>query len=147
MLDLIRIFASVFVAAAFIVVGVQLFRGEWTSLVFSMAAPFESRKLSKEQTALARARNAGPVSISAGAAVLFLLLYGVLAQLGQLAVAQVCSILCDVAMVAFIVFTIRLYIKLGVAEDKKAKFRSSNVRVSLFVLVHVAIIMALAVLF
>ena len=61
--------------------------------------------------------------------------------------SQIFSIGCDVAMIAFLVLTVRLFAKLGTTIDPKAKFKSSNVRVSTYVLALVILLTVLSLLF
>ena len=61
--------------------------------------------------------------------------------------AQIFSIACDIAMVAFLVTVVRLYLKLIGSKDPKAKFKSSNMRVTIFVLVQCILLSVMAVVF
>ena len=54
---------------------------------------------------------------------------------------------CDVSMVAFLITVVRLYVKLVSSKDPKAKFKSSNVRVTVFVLVQCVLLSLMAVAF
>ena len=61
--------------------------------------------------------------------------------------ATIFSLVCDVAMVAFLITVVRLYVKLVGSKDPKAKFKSSNVRVTVFVLVQCVLLSLMAVIF
>ena len=61
--------------------------------------------------------------------------------------ATIFSLVCDVAMVAFLITVVRLYMKLVGSKDPKAKFKSSNVRVTVFVLVQCVLLSLMAVAF
>ena len=50
-------------------------------------------------------------------------------------------------MIAFAALVVRLYLKMGVTDDKKARFRTSNVRTSLFVIASVLVLLAVALLY
>lgn len=147
MLAFLRFFLTALGSAAFIAIFVQLYRGGWTALVFSRSAPFEGDAYARERAEVDRARWAAPVALSAGLSLLALLLFGISAQLGWAIVQSACSAICDIAMIAFAALVVRLYLKMGVTDDKKARFRTSNVRTSLFVIASVLVLLAVALLY
>ncbi len=146
-MDMIRIFLSVFLAAASCAVGMQLARGRWTGLVYSLARVPAHELEQASAVASVRAHAAAPVAFTFFAADATLLIFEVCRQLGAYEAASVFSVLCDVAMVAFVVATVSFYVRSGAAQDKQAKFRSSTVRMNLFVLAHVVLLTVLALLF
>ena len=147
MLGFMKIFLTAFASAAFIAVFFQLYRGEWAALVFSRSAPFEGDAYEQQRAEADRTRWAAPVALSAGISLGSLLLFGVSAQLGWGVLQSACSIICDIAMVAFAALVVRLYLKMGVTDDKKARFRTSNTRTSLFVIVSVLLLLVIALLY
>ncbi len=147
MIELIRVFLNVFVSAVFFVAGFQLHRGEWTALVFSRNAPFGGDAQSHLDAEINRARWAAPACFCAGAALLALLLFALTGQLGLPGLSAVFSAISDIAMIAFVVLIVRLYLKMGVTDDKKARFRTSNTRTSIFVIVGVFLLLFIALLY
>lgn len=146
-MDMIRIFLSVFLATASCATGVQLMRGKWTGLVYSFASVPAHELEQSKMVAVTRARAASPVAFCFLAADATLLIFEIARQLAVYEVAGVFSILCDIAMVAFVVATISFYVRSGATQDKQAKFRSSTVRMNLFVLAHVVLLTLLALMF
>ena len=76
-----------------------------------------------------------------------LLFYELGQTMGVPDLATIFSLVCDVAMVAFLITVVRLYVKLVGSKDPKAKFKSSNVRVTVFVLVQCVLLSLMAVAF
>ena len=76
-----------------------------------------------------------------------LLFYELGRTMGVPDLATIFSLVCDVAMVAFLITVVRLYVKLVGSKDPKAKFKSSNVRVTIFVLAQCVLLSLMAVIF
>ena len=146
-MDMLRIFLAVFLAVASLAVGIQLARGQWSYLVFSLKNIPSHELAQANLLAPARARTASPVAFCFFAADITLLVFEICRQLEAYEVASVFSALCDVSMIAFVIAAISFYVRSGALEGKNAKFRSSTFRMNLFVLVHVVLLTMLALLF
>lgn len=147
MIEFLRIFSTIALACGSAVIGLQLLRGNMLYLVFKQDESARCEKQQQEQTAHNIARLAAPVSFAFFAAAISLLFFEIGRSLGVFLVAQIFSVACDVSMLAFLVLIVRLYIKLGATKDQKAKFSSSNVHVTLYVLAHVVLLTVLSLLY
>lgn len=147
MIEFIRIFVSIALGCASAIIATQLLRGNCLSLVFKADEHASYEKQQQEKTARSIGELAATVTFAFFAADVSLLFFEIGRSLGVVVMAQIFSIACDVAMIAFLVLTVRLYVKLGGTKDPKAKFKSSNFRVSLYVLVLVVLLTALSLLF
>lgn len=147
MLELLRVFIAVGLGAASAVIALQLLRGKCLNLVFKHDDNANYTNQQQEQTAKQLGELAATVTFAFFAADISLLFFEIGRQLNVALMAQIFSISCDVAMIAFLVLTVRLYAKLGTTKDPKAKFKSSNFRVSVYVLVLVALLTMLSLLF
>lgn len=146
MLELLRIFVAVGLGCASALIGMQLLRGNYLSLVFKFD---DSKNFEKQQehTAQLLGKLAATVTFAFFAADVCLLFFEIGRSLNVPPMSQIFSIGCDVAMIAFLVLTVRLFAKLGTTKDPKAKFKSSNVRVSTYVLALVILLTVLSLLF
>lgn len=146
MLELLRIFVAVGLGCASAIIGMQLLRGNYLSLVFKFD---DSKNFEKQQehTAQLLGKLAATVTFAFFAADVCLLFFEIGRLLNVPPMSQIFSIGCDVAMIAFLVLTVRLFAKLGTTKDPKAKFKSSNVRVSTYVLALVILLTVLSLLF
>ncbi len=146
MLELLRIFVAVGLGCASAIIGMQLLRGNYLSLVFKFD---DSKNFEKQQehTAQLLGKLAATVTFAFFAADVCLLFFEIGRSLNVPPMSQIFSIGCDVAMIAFLVLTVRLFAKLGTTKDPKAKFKSSNVRVSTYVLALVILLTVLSLLF
>ena len=146
MLELLRIFVAVGLGCASAIIGMQLLRGNYLSLVFKFD---DSKNFEKQQehTAQLLGKLAATVTFAFFAADVCLLFFEIGRSLNVPPMSQIFSIGCDVAMIAFLVLAVRLFAKLGTTKDPKAKFKSSNVRVSTYVLALVILLTVLSLLF
>ena len=146
MLELLRIFVAVGLGCASAIIGMQLLRGNYLSLVFKFD---DSKNFEKQQehTAQLLGKLAATVTFAFFAADVCLLFFEIGRSLNVPPMSQIFSIGCDVAMIAFLVLTVRLFAKLGTTKDPKAQFKSSNVRVSTYVLALVILLTVLSLLF
>ena len=147
MIELIRVFVAVGLGCASVCVAIQLLRGQWLALVFKTDDSTRYEKQQQESTARKIGELAAPVTFAFFAADVSLLFFELGRSLGVPLIAQIFSVACDVSMLAFLALTVRLFVKLGSTKDPKAKFKSSNVRVTLFDLVLVVLLTLLAFLF
>lgn len=147
MIEFVRIFVAIALAFVSAIIGLQLLRGNMLYLVFKQDESARHEKQQQEQTAHAIAQLAASVTFAFFAADVSLLFFEIGRSLGVPVMAQIFSIVCDVAMLAFLVLTVRLFVKLGATKDRKAKFKSSNVRITLYMLVLVVLLTALSLLF
>ena len=147
MLEFLRVFIAIALACVSAIIGLQLLHGNLLYLVFKQDESARHEKQQQEQTARNIAQLAAPVTFAFFAADISLLFFEIGRALGVPMVAQIFSIACDVAMLAFLVLTVRLFAKLGTTKSQKAKFKSSNVRVTLYVLVLVVLLTVLSLLF
>ena len=146
MIELLRIFVAVGLGCASAIICMQLLRGNYLSLVFKFD---DSKNFEKQQehTAQLLGKLAATVTFAFFAADVCLLFFEIGRSLNVPPMSQIFSIGCDVAMIAFLVLTVRLFAKLGTTKDPKAKFKSSNVRVSTYVLALVILLTVLSLLF
>ena len=147
MIELLRIFVAVGLGCASAIIGMQLLRGNYLSLVFKFDDSKNFEKQQQEHTAQLLGKLAATVTFAFFAADVCLLFFEIGQSLNVPPMSQIFSIGCDVAMIACLVLTARLCAKLGTTKDPKAKFKSSNVRVSTYVLVLVILLTVLSLLF
>ncbi|RXZ53137.1 hypothetical protein ET524_00450 [Senegalimassilia faecalis] len=147
MIELLRIFVAVGLGCASAIIGMQLLRGSYLSLVFKFDDSKNFEKQQQEHTAQLLGKLAATVTFAFFAADVCLLFFEIGRSLNVPPMSQIFSIGCDVAMIAFLVLTVRLFTKLGTTKDPKAKFKSSNVRISTYVLVLVILLTVLSLLF
>lgn len=147
MIELLRIFVAVGLGCASAIIGMQLLRGNYLSLVFKFDDSKNFERQQQEHTAQLLGKLAATVTFAFFAADVCLLFFEIGRSLNVPPMSQIFSIGCDVAMIAFLVLTVRLFAKLCTTKDPKAKFKSSNVRVSTYVLVLVILLTVLSLLF
>lgn len=127
---------------------VQLLRGQWLWLVAPSREVPRAHRKEERASDERRGRYAAPILLAFFAAVAGLLFFGIWDAFGSAQVAGAFSIICDVAMVVYIVCVVRLYVSLGRTQGKtQAKYAAGNVRVTLFVLVTVVLLTALSLLY
>lgn len=147
MIELLRIFVAVGLGCASAIIGMQLLRGNYLSLVFKFDDSKNFKRQQQEHTAQLLGKLAATVTFAFFAADVCLLFFEIGRSLNVPPMSQIFSIGCDVAMIAFLVLTVRLFAKLGTTKDPEAKFKSSNVRVSAYVLALVILLTVLSLLF
>ncbi|WP_302936233.1 hypothetical protein [uncultured Senegalimassilia sp.] len=147
MIELLRIFVAVGLGCASAIIGMQLLRGNYLSLVFKFDDSKNFERQQQEHTAQLLGKLAATVTFAFFAADVCLLFFEIGRSLNVPPMSEIFSIGCDVAMIAFLVLTVRLFAKLGTTKDPKAKFKSSNVRVSTYVLALVILLTVLSLLF
>lgn len=147
MIEPLRIFVAVGLGCASAIIGMQLLRGNYLSLVFKFDDSKNFERQQQEHTAQLLGKLAATVTFAFFAADVCLLFFEIGRSLNVPPMSQIFSIGCDVAMIAFLVLTVRLFAKLGTTKDAKAKFKSSNVRVSTYVLALVILLTVLSLLF
>lgn len=147
MIEPLRIFVAVVLGCASAIIGMQLLRGNYLSLVFKFDDSKNFEKQQQGHTARLLGKLAATVTFAFFAADVCLLFFEIGRSLNVPPMSQIFSIGCDVAMIAFLVLTVRLFAKLGTTKDSKAKFKSSNVRVSTYVLALVILLTVLSLLF
>lgn len=147
MIELLRIFVAVGLGCASAIIGMQLLRGSYLSLVFKFDDSKNFEKQQQEHTAQLLGKLAATVTFAFFAADVCLLFFEIGRSLNVPPMSQIFSVGCDVAMIAFLVLTVRLFTKLGTTKDPKAKFKSSNIRISTYVLVLVILLTVLSLLF
>ena len=123
-MGLLQIFFAVIFGCVSLLVAFQLMNGKCLQLVYKYDESANHQKQQQE----AKAREIGRT-------------------MGVPDLATIFSLVCDVAMVAFLITVVRLYVKLVGSKDPKAKFKSSNVRVTVFVLAQCALLSLMAVVF
>ena len=147
MIEIIRIFAAVLLGFASAFIAIQLLCGKWLSLVFKPDENARHERQYQEHTAQEIGKLASAVAFSFFAADVSLLFFELGRTLGVPVMAQIFSMVCNVAMVAFLISVVRLFVKLNGTKDPKAKFKSSYVRVTAFVMILCVILTIMAVIF
>lgn len=147
MLEIIRVFVAVFLGAASAVIGLQLLRGKCVGFVYKFDESKRHEQQQQEKYADNLAQLAATVTFALFAADISLLFFELGKMLEVSVMATIFSIACDVAMIAFLVLVVRLYMKLGADKDPKAKFKASNTRITLYVLILCALLTGLSILF
>ena len=146
-MGLLQIFFAVIFGAVSLLVAFQLMNGKYLQLVYKYDESANHQNQQQEAKAKEIAKLASAVTFAFFATDASLLFYELGRTMGVSDLATIFSLVCDVAMVAFLVTVVRLYVKLVGSKDPKAKFKSSNVRVTVFVLVQCVLLSLMAVVF
>ena len=146
-MGLLQIFFAVIFGAVSLLVAFQLMNGKYLQLVYKYDESANHQKQQQEAKAKEIAKLASAVTFAFFATDASLLFYELGRTMGVSDLATIYSLVCDVAMVAFLITVVRLYVKLVGSKDPKAKFKSSNVRVTVFVLVQCVLLSLMAVVF
>ena len=146
-MGLLQIFFAVIFGCVSLLVAFQLMNGKCLQLVYKCDESANYQKQQQEAKATEIAKLASAVTFAFFATDASLLFYELGQTMGVPDLATIFSLVCDVAMVAFLITVVRLYVKLVGSKDPKAKFKSSNVRVTVFVLVQCVLLSLMAVAF
>ena len=146
-MGLLQIFFAVIFGCVSLLVAFQLMNGKSLQLVYKYDESANYQKQQQEAKATEIAKLASAVTFAFFATDASLLFYELGRTMGVPDLASIFSLVCDVAMVAFLITVVRLYVKLVGSKDPKAKFKSSNVRVTVFVLVQCVLLSLMAVVF
>ena len=146
-MGLLQIFFAVIFGCVSLLVAFQLMTGKCLQLVYKYDESANYQKQQQEAKATEIAKLASAVTFAFFATDASLLFYELGRTMGVPDLASIFSLVCDVAMVAFLITVVRLYVKLVGSKDPKAKFKSSNVRVTVFVLVQCVLLSLMAVVF
>lgn len=146
-MGLLQIFFAVIFGAVSLLVAFQLMNGKYLQLVYKYDESANHQKQQQEAKAKEIAKLASAVTFAFFATDASLLFYELGRTMGVSDLATIFSLVCDVAMVAFLITVVRLYVKLVGSKDPKAKFKSSNVRVTVFVLVQCVLLSLMSVVF
>lgn len=146
-MGLLQIFFAVIFGCVSLLVAFQLMNGKSLQLVYKYDESANYQKQQQEAKAKGIAKLASAVTFAFFATDASLLFYELGQTMGVPDLATIFSLVCDVAMVAFLITVVRLYVKLVGSKDPKAKFKSSNVRVTVFVLVQCVLLSLMAVIF
>lgn len=146
-MGLLQIFFAVIFGCVSLLVAFQLMNGKSLQLVYKYDESANYQKQQQEAKAKEIAKLASAVTFAFFATDASLLFYELGQTTGVPDLATIFSLVCDVAMVAFLITVVRLYVKLVGSKDPKAKFKSSNVRVTVFVLVECVLLSLMAVIF
>lgn len=146
-MGLLQIFFAVIFGCVSLLVAFQLMNEKCLQLVYKYDESANYQKQQQEAKATEIAKLASAVTFAFFATDASLLFYELGQTMGVPDLATIFSLVCDVAMVAFLITVVRLYVKLVGSKDPKAKFKSSNVRVTVFVLVQCVLLSLMAVAF
>lgn len=146
-MGLLQIFFAVIFGCVSLLVAFQLMNGKCLQLIYKYDESANYQKQQQEAKATEIAKLASAVTFAFFATDASLLFYELGQTMGVPDLATIFSLVCDVAMVAFLITVVRLYVKLVGSKDPKAKFKSSNVRVTVFVLVQCVLLSLMAVAF
>ena len=146
-MGLLQIFFAVIFGCVSLLVAFQLMNGKCLQLAYKYDESANYQKQQQEAKATEIAKLASAVTFAFFATDASLLFYELGRTMGVPDLASIFSLVCDVAMVAFLITVVRLYVKLVGSKDPKAKFKSSNVRVTVFVLVQCVLLSLMAVVF
>ena len=146
-MGLLQIFFAVIFGCVSLLVAFQLMNGKCLQLVYKYDERANHQKQQQEAKAKEIAKLASAVTFAFFATDASLLFYELGRTMGVADLATIFSLVCDVAMVAFLATVVRLYVKLIGSKDPKAKFKSSNVRVTVFVLAQCVLLSLMAVAF
>lgn len=146
-MGLLQIFFAVIFGCVSLLVAFQLMNGKSLQLVYKYDESANYQKQQQEAKAKEIAKLASAVTFAFFATDASLLFYELGQTMGVPDLATIFSLVCDVAMVAFLITVVRLYVKLVGSKDPKAKFKSSNIRVTVFVLVQCVLLSLMAVIF
>ena len=147
-MGLLQIFFAVIFGCVSLLVAFQLMNGKCLQLVYKYDESANLPKISNKKQRLRKSPNwQVPLPSPSSPTDASLLFYELGRTMGVPDLASIFSLVCDVAMVAFLITVVRLYVKLVGSKDPKAKFKSSNVRVTVFVLVQCVLLSLMAVVF
>ena len=146
-MGLLQIFFAVIFGCVSLLVAFQLMNGKCLQLVYKYDESVNHQKQQQEAKAREIAKLASAVTFAFFATDASLLFYELSRTMGVPDLATIFSLVCDVAMVAFLITVVRLYVKLVGSKDPKAKFKSSNARVTVFVLAQCVLLSLMAVVF
>ncbi|WP_294419080.1 hypothetical protein [uncultured Senegalimassilia sp.] len=146
-MGLLQIFFAVIFGCASLFVAFMLMTGKCLQLVYKYDDNANHQKQQQEAKAKEIGKLASAVTFAFFATDASLLFYELGRTMGVSDLATIFSLVCDVAMVAFLITVVRLYVKLIGSKDPKAKFKSSNVRVTVFVLVQCILLSLMAIVF
>ena len=146
-MGLLQIFFAVIFGAVSLLVAFQLMNGKYLQLVYKYDESANHQKQQQEAKAKENAKLASAVTFAFFATDASLLFYELGRTMGVSDLATIFSLVCDLAMVAFLITVVRLYVKLVGSKDPKAKFKNSNVRITVFVLVQCVLLSLMAVVF
>lgn len=146
-MGLLQIFFAVIFGCVSLLVAFQLMNGKCLQLVYKYDESANYQKQQQEAKAKEIAKLASAVTFAFFATDASLLFYELGRTMGVPDLASIFSLVCDVAMVAFLITVVRLYVKLVGSKDPKGKFKSSNVRVTVFVLTQCVLLSLMGVVF
>ncbi len=146
-MGLLQIFFAVIFGCASLFVAFMLMTGKCLQLVYKYDDNANHQKQQQEAKAKEIGKLASAVTFAFFATDASLLFYELGRTMGVSDLATIFSLVCDVAMVAFLITVVRLYVKLIGSKDPKAKFKSSNMRVTVFVLAQCILLSLMAVVF
>ena len=146
-MGLLQIFFAVIFGCVSLLVAFQLMNGKCLQLVYKYDKSANYQKQQQEAKAKEIAKLASAVTFAFFATDASLLFYELGRTMGVPDLASIFSLVCDVAMVAFLITVVRLYVKLVGSKDPKGKFKSSNVRVTVFVLTQCVLLSLMGVVF
>lgn len=146
-MGLLQIFFAVIFGCASLFLAFQLMNGNCLQLVYKYDEKANHQKQQQDAKAKEIGMLACAVTFAFFATDASLLFYEIGRSMGIYDMAQIFSVACDIAMVAFLVTVVRLYLKLIGSKDPKAKFKSSSARVTIFVLVQCILLSVMAVVF
>ena len=146
-MGLLQIFFAVIFGCVSLLVAFQLMNGKCLQLVYKYDESANYQKQQQEAKAKEIAKLASAVTFAFFATDASLLFYELGRTMGVPDLASIFSLVCDVAMVAFLITVVRLYVKLVGSKDPKGKFKSSNVRVTVFVLTQCVLLSLRGVVF
>ena len=146
-MGLLQIFFAVIFGCVSLLVAFQLMNGKCLQLVYKYDESANYQKQQQEAKATEIAKLASCVPFAFFATDASLLFYELGRTMGVPDLASIFSLVCDVAMVAFLITVVRLYVKLVGSKDPKGKFKSSNVRVTVFVLTQCVLLSLMGVVF
>lgn len=146
-MGLLQIFFAVIFGCVSLLVAFQLMNEKCLQLVYKYDESANHQKQQQKAKAREIAKLASAVTFAFFATDASLLFYELGRTMGVPDLATIFSLVCDAAMVAFLITVVRLYVKLVGSKDPKAKFKSSNVRVTVFVLAQCMLLSLMAVVF
>lgn len=146
-MGLLQIFFAVIFGCVSLLVAFQLMNGKCLQLVYKYDESANYQKQQQEAKAKEIAKLASAVTFAFFATDASLLFYELGRTMGVPDLASIFSLVCDVAMVAFLITVVRLYVKLVGSKDPKGKFKSSNVRVTVFILTQCVLLSLMGIVF
>ena len=121
-MGLLQIFFAVIFGCASLLVAFQLMNGKCLQLVYKYDESANHQKQQQEAKAREIAKLASAVTFAFFATDASLLFYELGRTMGVPDLATIFSLVCDVAMVAFLITVVRLYVKLVGSKDPTAMF-------------------------